>query len=353
MRRLNSAALSTLRFFEVTARLQSVTRAAAELRVTQGAVSQHIKALEDRLGCKLFFRVPGQIKLTDDGRRFAKVNTRALQELEASAEMLVTPDRSRANVRLYADPSFALRWLIPRLGRLHNRYPNIKLQLQDNQHCPDSARREFDLAIELAQAPPSGLHTELLLEEYLTPVCSPQYLSCHPFLRAPANLARCTLLHDEHASQSVTEDTEWHYWLKHAGAPVICSSPSQFFTSTDMVIEAALAHQGVALGRLSLLETHLTARMLVAPIPQRIVSPTRYYLACPRELLDRPAVQHLVNWLHDEVGTANQACVRTSDSTIGVKGYSHAPENIYSIADSRRALQRARVRASGATSLLG
>lgn len=350
-RRLNSAALSTLRFFEVAARLQSVSRAAAEFRVTQGAVSQHIKALEDRLGCKLFFRLPGQIKLTDDGRRFAEVTTRALQELEASAEMLVTPGKSITTVRLRADRSFALRWLIPRLGRLHTRHPNIKLQLKDTQHCPDPARRDFDLAIGLGQTPPSGLHAELLLEEYLTPVCSPQYLSCHPFLRAPANLARCTLLHDERASRSVTEDTEWHYWLKHAGAPLMCSARSQFFTSTDMVIEAALAHQGVALGHLSLLEAPLSARTLVAPIPQRIVSSTRYYLAYRRDLPDCPALQHLVNWLHDEVATTNQACVRTPDSTMGIKGYTHPSGNIYSIADSRRALQRPKPPAARVTTL--
>src|SRR6185437_6204975 len=127
MRRLNSAALTALRFFDAAARLKSFTRAAAELCITQGAVSQNVKCLEDRLGCKLFFRLPGQIKLTADGKKLAEVVSRVLRELEEAAEAVVSPRRSRIDVRLRSGPSFALRWLVPRLGRLHARHPNIKL----------------------------------------------------------------------------------------------------------------------------------------------------------------------------------------------------------------------------------
>jgi LysR family glycine cleavage system transcriptional activator len=342
MRRLHSAALSTLRFFDVAARLLSFTRAAEELQVTQGAVSQHIKALEDRLGCKLFLRLPGQIKLTDDGQRFAEAVTRALQELEAAAEMLAKPGKSGVNVRIRVSSSFALRWLIPRLERLRARHPHIKPHLVGDEHHLDPARRGFDLAIELAQAPPSGLRAEPFMDEYLSPVCSPDYLSRHPFLQKPADLARATLLHDGRAWQSASEDAEWRYWLNHTGATAVDSSGGQFFTSANMAIEAALAHQGVALGRLLLLETPLATRTLVAPFSQRITSPARYYLAYPRDPADRHAVNDLASWLRDEAQAASVACLRTSGSSVGINGYDNASTNVYSLSNSRRPISRVR-----------
>lgn len=306
MRRLNSAALPTLRFFEAAARLQSVSRAAEELCVTQGAVSQNIKSLEECLGCKLFFRLPGQIKLTDDGKRFAEVVNGALQELEGAAETLIRPNDSRNNLRVRANSSFALRWLIPRLGQLQARHPKIRLHVLGDDRDFDPARRDYDLAITLAQAPPPGLRAELLMEEYLTPVCSSEYLSTRPFLRSPASLARCTLLHERRASQPATEDTEWRYWLNHAGARGVDSNQGQFFMSIDMAIEAALVHQGVALGRLSLLEGPL-ARTLVAPFSPRIVSRSRYHLVFPRDPADHPGLKDLVDWLHNEARNARNA----------------------------------------------
>lgn len=123
LRRLNSAALSTRRAFDVGTGLLSFIRIAEELHITHCAVSQHIEALEERLGCKLPFRLPGRIQLTDDGRRFAEVVTRALPEFEAAAETQMRADRSRVNVRLRASSSVALRWLTARPRRLRVRHP--------------------------------------------------------------------------------------------------------------------------------------------------------------------------------------------------------------------------------------
>ncbi len=316
MRRLNSACLSTLRFFEAAARLGSFTRAAEELCITQGAVSQHIKALEDRLGCKLFFRLPGQIKLTDDGKKFAEVVGRVLRELDEAADVLVAPCSSKMDVRLRTGPSFALRWLIPRLGRLHARHPKIKLHIIGDYGYFDPARRDFDLAIELARSPPQRFHAELLMDEYLTPVCSPEYMAKHPFLRAPLDLGRCTLLHDGHAWPSAAEDAEWRYWLDAVGACAVDSSEGQFFSLANMAIEAALSHQGIAMGRLSLVEGPLETRRLIAPLPQPIKSPTGYLLVCPSELTDRPGVAELASWLREEARTENQAHAKRISGSI-------------------------------------
>jgi LysR family glycine cleavage system transcriptional activator len=306
MRRLNSAALTALRFFDAAARHESFTRAAAELCITQGAVSQHIKCLEDRLGCKLFFRLPGQIKLTDDGKKFAEVVARVLRELEDAAEVLVAPRSSRISVRLRAGPSFALRWLVPRLGLLHAKHPNIKLHVIGEFGYFDPVHRDFDLAVEFIQAPLQGLHTEFLMDEYLAPVCSPQYLAQNDSLRTPADLAACTLLHDGDAWEAASEDAEWRYWLNEAGAFKVDSNEGQFFTLANMAIEAALSHQGIAMGRLSLVDDLLANKRLVTPFPQRVKSPAIYRLVYPSELAGRPGVTEVANWLREEAGARTQ-----------------------------------------------
>ncbi|HEV2271654.1 MAG TPA: LysR substrate-binding domain-containing protein [Steroidobacteraceae bacterium] len=299
-RRLNSAALASLRFFEAAARLSSFRRAAAELSVTQGAVSHQIKYLEDFLGTKLFFRLPRQIKLTEEGEKFAAVVASALKDLEAGAEAVVAVTRATIGVRLRAGPSFALRWLVPRLGRLYARHPNIKLHVIGAYGYFDPASRDFDIAIELIEAPVPALHAEALMDEYLTPVCSPEYLAQQGSLRTPADLAGCMLLHDGDAWDAASEDVEWRYWLREVGALEIDSNQGQFFTLANMAIEAALAHQGIAMGRLSLVEELLASGRLVAPFPQRIKSPTRYCLVYPKELAGRPGVRAVAEWLRQE-----------------------------------------------------
>lgn len=307
MRRMNSSALSALRFFEAAARLGSFTRAAEELCITQSAVSQHVKSLEERLGCKLFLRLPGQIRLTHGGRAFAEVVARVLRELEDAAGVLVAPRRAKIDVRLRTGPSFALRWLIPRLGQLHARHPNIRLHIIGDYNYLDLERKNFDLAVELTQAPPQRLHSELLMEEYLTPVCTWKYLAKHYFLKTPGDLARCVLLHDGIPWQSAGEDAEWRYWLDAVGASSVDSTEGQFFTAADMAIQAALSHQGVAIGRLSLVQGLLSARELIAPFPQRIRHPAAYRLIYPSELAGRPGVLEVANWLREEAGSADQA----------------------------------------------
>src|ERR1700722_19173514 len=249
---LNSSTLASLRFFEVAARCLSFKRAAAELHVTQGAVSQHIKHLEVALGCKLFYRLTRENRLTDEGRRFALVVERSLKEIEHTARAISgTP--SAAEIRLRAGPSFALRWLVPRLGEFYALHPHIKLSITAAHGYFDPAHRDFDLAIELIKGKLPSMQTDVLMDEYLVPVCSPQYLAKHPFLKCPMDLARCTLLHDGQAWIGGTEDAEWRYWLNEAGASCVDSGQGQIFNLAYMSTEAALAHQGVAMGRMSLI----------------------------------------------------------------------------------------------------
>jgi LysR family transcriptional regulator, glycine cleavage system transcriptional activator len=297
---LNSSTLASLRFFEATARCLSFKQAAAELHVTQGAVSQQIKHLEHALGCKLFYRLPRQIALTEEGQRLAAVVGRALGEIENEAQAIAAA-RSAVEIRVRVGPSFALRWLVPRLGGFYAKHPHVKLFIMGAYGYFDPAHREFDLAIEMIRERVPSLHSEFLMEEELFPVCSPQYLAKHAFLTKPKALARCTLLHDAHSTVGAGQDAEWRYWLREAGATEVDSTQGQFFSLAHMSIEAAIAHQGVAMGRGSLVKDLLAGGELVAPCKPRVKSPLQYWLLYPKELAQRSGMQALVRWLHEQV----------------------------------------------------
>jgi LysR family transcriptional regulator, glycine cleavage system transcriptional activator len=297
---LNSSTLASLRFFAVAARLSSFKQAAAELHVTQGAVSQQIKHLEDALGCKLFYRLPRQITLTEEGKRFAGVVERSLHDIEREAKAIIAL-RSTIDVRVRVGPSFALRWLVPRLGEFYALHPQIKLFITAAYGYFDPARREFDLAIEMIKGNKlPTLHSEALLNEYLIPVCSPMYLAKHHFLKKPVDLARCVLLHDGHAWVGEKDDAEWHYWLQHVGAGAVDSRQGQFFTQSNMSIEAALTHQGMAMGRATLIKDLVEAGQLVTPFKHKVKSPAGYRLLYPKDLADRPELRSVIKWLHEQ-----------------------------------------------------
>jgi len=296
---LTSSTLASLRFFEAAARLLSFKQAAVELHVTQGAVSQQIKHLEEALGCKLFYRLPRQIALTEEGQRFAAVVAHSLDAIEQESKALAEA-RSTSEIRVRAGPSFALRWLVPRLGSFYAQHPHIKLFITAAYGYFDPARREFDIAIEMLRGKIPALHCEALMDEYLVPVCSPEYLATHEFLKKPKDLASGTLLHDAHAWVGDREDAEWRHWLREVGAAQVDSQQGQFFNLANMSIEAALTHQGVAMGRLTWVKELLESGQLVAPFKQQIKSPLQYCLVYPKELANRPGIQSVIRWLHEE-----------------------------------------------------
>ena len=304
--RLSSNGLAALRYFEAAARLGSFSRAALELGVTGGAVSHQMKYLESSLGVKLFFRVARQVKLTDEGKRLTESVNRSLKDLDETIAEISNPGQSALKVRLRAGPSFAQRWLTPRLGRLQNRRPDLTLHVIAEYGYFHPVERNFDVAIEFVKGRVAELHTEHLMAEYLVPVCSPKYLTRFRPLRTPADLGRCTLLHAGDAWEGATEDAEWRHWLDAAGgAPEVDSKRGNFFSFSNIAIEAALSDQGVAMGRLSLVQGLLDSGLLIAPFSDRVQTPTSYCLVYPKELATRPAVMEVTRWLHEEAA-ANQ-----------------------------------------------
>jgi LysR family glycine cleavage system transcriptional activator len=303
---LSSSTLASLRFFVAAARAASFKKAATELHVTQGAVSQQIKHLEAALGTKLFHRLTRQISLTEEGQRFFVTCERALDDIESSAQAIATT-HSSFDIRLRAGPSFSLRWLVPRLGDFYARHTGIRLFVNASYGLFDPARRDFDLAIELIKGQPSGLHSELLMEEYLLPVCSVEYFRAHGFLKNPKDLEHCNLLHDAQPWAGAQDDAEWRFWLKGVGAEGVHSNRGQFFSLSNMSIEAALTHQGVAIGRASLVKELIESAQLVAPFKRRVKSPTKYHLVYPKELATKAGMQIIIRWLREQAVLSGSA----------------------------------------------
>jgi DNA-binding transcriptional LysR family regulator len=295
---LNSQTLASLRFFATAARTLSFKQAALELHVTQGALSHHIRQLEKALGRRLFTRMPRQVSLTVEGSQLAAVAQRALEDLERGAAAVAEASKP-SEVRLRAGPSFAIRWLVPRLGNFYARHRDTRLFVNAVFGELASAHQDFDLAIELLKVRPRRFQAEPFMEETLIPVCSREYYKLHESIKKPKDLANCVLLHDAQPWPGAREDAEWRHWLDRVGATNVDSRKGQFFSLADMSLEAALRHQGMALGRASLIGELLASGALVRPFRHEIKSPTRYYLVYEKERAS--LLQNVIRWLKDEV----------------------------------------------------
>jgi len=307
---LTSSTLASARFFAVAARLLSFKGAAAELHVTQGAVSQHIRQLEEALGCKLFVRLSRQVALTEQGKLFAAVVQRALDDIERGTQALKAL-KAPVGIRLRTGPSFALRWLVPRLGDFYARHSGMRVFVNAVFGVLYPEQCDFDLAVESSRGKIAGMHSELLMEEHLVPVCSPEYLKQHEFLKTPKSLERCTLLHDAEPWVGAAEDAEWRYWLNKVGISNVSTNQGRFFSLSNMALEAALTHQGVAIGRTSLVQELIENGELVTPLKQRTRSPASHWLVYRKEVGRQPGVQAAIRWLREQAAQQRQIGTRT------------------------------------------
>ncbi len=290
---MNLPSLGALRAFEATARHLSVTLAAGELNVTPGAVSLQIKELEAALGIQLFVRRPRQLILTAPGEQyFATLRTAFRLMREATVELL---GRARLDVLvLSCTPSFAMQWLVPRLGGLEARLPGVDVRISASNRKVDLARDGVDLAVRHGFGRYDGLVSERLLDDELIPVCSPQLLGERIRLSVD-DLADLRLLHDEHRH-------DWQLWLEAAGASRVDGRQGTVFVDSNGAIEAAKTGLGVALVRLSLVQRELAEGLLLAPIARSVASDLAYYLVYPATALERPNVAALRQWLLSEAG---------------------------------------------------
>lgn len=290
--------LNALRAFEAAARHASFALAAEELGVTPAAVSQQVKALEQQLQVPLFLRQARGLALTNAGRAYLPGLSDGLDRLAAATAHL-REGQASGTVTLTMLASFAAGWLVPRLGRFRAQYPGIDLRIDTSRRLVDFAREDVDLAIRFGAGPFKGLQAVHLLDEELFPVASPALLHGALPLGRFADLAQHQLLHDMDAHPDQPW-MSWRRWFEREGLAPAAAERGLFFTDSNVLVAAAVAGQGVALGRAPHLGEHLARGRLVRLFEQSWKSDWRYYIVGPAAQFRRPLVKALVDWLLEE-----------------------------------------------------
>ena len=294
MRRLPP--LAALHAFEAAARHDSFQRAGDELHLSAGAVAHQVKQLEAWLGISLFQRMPRGVALNAAGRRYAEALRPILNELADVSEAARKQGDEKV-VTVSATQSFATRWLMPRLGSLRDRHPQIDLRVLASTHPADFARDGVDVAIRLGTGPYPGLLVDPMLEERFFAVCSPHFAAAKDGVTKPGDLLRYTLLHDEWEVR-IPRETDWVQWLQSFGVAYAANVGAKF-SHTYLTLEAAASGQGIAIAPAYLIESDLRTGRLVQLFPQGVLGPYRYHLL--RALDARPLVQEFCAWALDEV----------------------------------------------------
>jgi LysR family glycine cleavage system transcriptional activator len=264
--------LNALRAFEAAGRYLSFTGAAEELLVTQSAVSRHVGALEDWLGVKLFFRRQRGIELTARGEAYFLTLSSALDQID-HATRRVRDNTDDTLLRLKLPPTFAIRWLAPRLHRFKALHPEIEMHITTSHNPGDFEREDVDVFVHSEFGPPSGEGYRRLLGEVLLPVCSPRLLEHGPPLHEPADLSRHVLL------SSTNRPRDWPLWLAGAGAPGLEAGSAMTFDNAALAYQAAIDALGVVIAQQALIQDDLDNGRLVAPLRQKVQTQGAYYLA--------------------------------------------------------------------------
>jgi LysR family glycine cleavage system transcriptional activator len=295
--------LNALRVFEAAARHLSFTKAAEELHVTPGAVSQQIKSLEDFIGAPVFRRHKRTLLLTDEAQASLPVLREGFDRLAEAGRLLAArADTGRLTVSVA--PSLAAKWLVPRLDRFRERCGDIDVWVSADMDVVDFSVDDVDLAIRYGPGGYEGVVVEHLMAEAIIPVCSPRLLTGERPLRAPADLAHHPLLHDGSPDKSESSPS-WPMWLKAAGVAGVDGQKGAKFNQSSLVIEAAVAGKGVALAKQQLALADLEAARLVIPFDFSTPSAFAYWIVHPRSRANAPAVKAFKAWLHEEAANSD------------------------------------------------
>jgi DNA-binding transcriptional LysR family regulator len=294
------ASLDLLRGFEAAARLLSFTAAASELFVTQSAVSRQVQQLEEQLGVKLFERRTRALVLTEAGELYAREVTKALNALrEATAAVRAS---TTPVVRVTTTVTFASLWLVPRLAQFQARHADISVHVVADNTMRDLERNALDLAIRYSPEAAAGAGAERLFGEHVAPVASPALLKGRG-VRTPEDLLRLPLLELDDPALSAPW-LSWKVWCEAMKLERPRENRGLAFSHYDQMIHAAIAGQGVALGRFPLVDPFLADGRLVLPLKGRqyATQATRaYWLIVPAPAARRAEVKVFTEWLRDQV----------------------------------------------------
>lgn len=301
--------LNALRAFEAAARHLSFTKAADELAVTQAAISHQVKALEDHLGLSLFRRLNRRLVLTEAGQLYLPVLRDAFDAIAGGTARL-HQDQESGPLHVSVVPSLAAKWLLPRMSRFRDRHPDIDVMISANLKLIDFSDGVFEVGIRYGVGNYPGLRVDRLLDDEVFPVCSPKLLEGPHPLKRPEDLRHHTLLHDEVSRHD--ESPDWQSWLQAVGVNGIDVRRGPGFSDSSMVIEAAAAGQGVALGHRWLAAADLESGRIVMPFGPAIPSKFAYYVVSPPALAERRRVRLFREWLLEEAAEAGMKRVPLS-----------------------------------------
>lgn len=291
--------LNALRAFEAAARLLSFTKAAEELGVTPGAISQQIRILEDYAGAPLFRRTGRHVLLTDVGEAALPLLTSGFDQLTEASHMLRAPKR-RNRLMVSCAPSFAAKWLTHRLDRFQTEHPEAEIWISADIALVDFSGPEVDLAIRYGAGGYEGLAYERLMPESVAPVCSPAFLTGPRAIRRPEDLAQHVLLHDE-SPENDPSCPDWTRWLALHGANGVDGTRGPRFNLSSLVVEAAAAGRGVALAKRAVAAADIEAGRLVASFADGSIElDSSYWVVWPRGRTQSRVARNFVKWLKVE-----------------------------------------------------
>ena len=284
--------LSTLRPFEAAARLESFSRAAEELHLTHGAVSHQVRALEGHLGTALFARKGKRVALTPAGRQFAEKVRAALEDIARAADAARARQESRLTVSVL--PSFASRWLMPRLIGFMEGHPGIEVNVHASTALVSFSRDDIDIAIRFGQGPWPGHFCERFLDDEYFPVAGPK-MNRGRLPKAPADLLAPGV-------RIIREDRDyWPLWFEAAGVAFEDRIRGPLFNDSTYSLQAAARGEGVALARRSIVGEDLERGTLVRLFDIAVPSRERYWFVTPKETAEAPNVKAFREWVKAEL----------------------------------------------------
>jgi LysR family glycine cleavage system transcriptional activator len=285
-----------LRAFEAAARHLSFTQAAAELNVTQTAISHQIKRLEEELGVRLFIRQNRALALTPQAKEYLPGIRAAFNDLRLATDRLLRRDDDHV-LTVSTLASLAAKWLLPRLTAFQESHPGIDVRITTSTALVDFRTGGVDAAIRYGRGQWPGLRADWLMADQLFPVCSPALLAGKKPLRKPEDLAEHVLLHS-----SAGNDDDWRLWLTAAGLPTNLSKmPGVTFDLVFMTVQAAIDGVGVAMGRTSYVQDDIAKGRLVVPFDITLPVDAGFYLVSPEATAASPKLSAFRNWLLETV----------------------------------------------------
>lgn len=295
---LKVPSFSNLYTFVAVGKHLSFRKAADELLLTPGAVSQKIKKFEEQLDCKLFRRTNRDVSFTAKGKTYFDAVAPLLHQISEITQDTFAKSEKRSIV-ISVMPAFALRWLIPRMDSFHKSFPDITVNINASAQLVDFASDDVDLAVRHGLGSYPGLKSKKLFTEGLVPVCSPKLLNPSQCNFAVQDIKVFTLLHD-----NIGQD--WNLFLTACGIKDVDPYLGPKFDGDSLVIEAAIEGHGIALARKSLIKSEIDRGRLVIPFDHEMPSEFAFYAVYPKIQSPSSPVRLFRDWLLDEAKTYSE-----------------------------------------------